>query len=185
MITSYQTTRLGNVTTVTVTSDLSGTVYYHWYIDGAYVASTSVPMRAFHLADGDQVRIEVIDTNDPAFDPIAGAPTGWPARRTIWWVRSVDADVEQYRVEQKKDAGDWSAVATVFAVDGQWSYRLLSDRLCDLADYTWRVVPVDAAGNDGTPIEIGPETIVRTPDAPNFAISFDENTTKVTFSSGK
>lgn len=181
-ITAYQTTRLGNVTTVRVTSGLSGTIYYHWYLDGFWVASTTAPRRDFLLPLGDQVRVDVLDTLDADFDPIANAPAGWPSRRLLWWLRSLDGGIEHYRLEQKKGAGDWSAVAVVRHQNESWSYELLSDRLDDLSQYTWRIVPVDAAGNDGTPFTIGPEEIVRTPDAPDFAIAFDNQTTKVTFS---
>ena len=41
-ITSYQTTRFDVTVSVTAVSDLvgTGTVYYHWYLDGAYMATT-------------------------------------------------------------------------------------------------------------------------------------------------
>jgi len=180
-ITAYTLTRLGEVTTVTVTSDLAGTIYYHWYTDGCYVGGGQSASRSFYLGLSDQTRVEVVDTNDADFDPVAGAPAGWPARRTLWWVRSIEADVASYRVEQKLGAGDWSTLAIVHDRPEAWDYAVMTDRLDDLSDYTWRVVPVDAAGNDGTPFTIGPEQIVRTPDAPNFTITFDAGTTKVTF----
>ena len=59
---------------------------------------------------------------------------------------------------------------------------MLTPRLDDLSTYTWRVIPVNTAGNDGTALTIGPELIVRTPDAPNIEIVFDSGTTRVTFS---
>ena len=86
-----------------------------------------------------------------------------------------------YRVEQKLGAGDWETLRIVPQVADQWAYSLLTDRLDDLSSYTWRVIPVDAAGNDGTAITIGAELIVRTPDAPDFTATFDSGTTKVTF----
>ena len=181
-ITAYSQVRIGNVTRVTVTSDLSAPIYYHWYLNGSWSGVTTGPGKSFHLGDGDQARIEAIDTNDPAYDGIANAPDGWPARRTIWWCRSVDSDVVRYRVEQQKDGGDWSTLGTVQAVAGQWPYSLLTGRLDDLATYAWRVYPVDAAGNDGTALTLDSEKIVRTPDGPDFAIAFDDGTTKVTFS---
>jgi len=181
-ITAIETTRFGNVTTVTATSDLGGSPYFHWYVDGTWVGVCETGTWDFYLPLADQARIDVVDTADPAFDAVAGAPAGWPARRTLWWVRSLAADVDQYRVEQKKGEGDWSTVAIVHQEPHQWEFSVLTDRLDDLSDYTWQVVPVDTAGNDGTPIAIGPETIVRTPDAPEFEITFDSGTTKVTFS---
>lgn len=180
-ITSYSQTRIGTTTLVTVVSDLAGTIYYHWYLDGAYIASTGRPSYGFVLEAGDRVRIEVVDTNNPAFDPVANPPAGWPARRSIFWIRSITTDVDHYRVEQKKGAGAWTSVGIVFQSGVAWSHSVLSARLDDLADYEWRVMPVDAAGNDGTAIALDAETIVRTPDAPDFTVTFDEPTKKVTF----
>jgi len=182
-ITSYTQQQFGTLTVVTVVSDLSGTIYYHWYIDGAYIASTQSPTRGFTFEAGDEVRIEINDTNDADYDPIANAPAGYPAKRTIDWIRSLDDDVVSYRVEQKKRAVEWVSIGTVRRNGEAWSdgYALLSPRLDDLSTYDWRIVPIDAAGNDGTATGLDSEDVVRTPDAPDFTISFDEGTTKVTF----
>jgi hypothetical protein len=134
------------------------------------------------LQPNEQIQIEVIDTNDPDFDPIANAPAGYPARRSIFWIRSTDADVAHYRLEQRKDAGTWSTVANRYDRAGKWAYILQTGILVDLASYEWRIIPVDHAGNDGDSISLAAETIVRTPDAPNFALAFDEITRRVTFS---
>jgi len=181
-ITAYNSTRLGNLTTVEVTNDLSGTVYFHWYLDGCYQGQTTAASWTFYLPTGDQARVECLDTTDADFDPVAGAPDAYPPRRTLWWVRSQAADVDHYRVEQKKDAGDWSTIARALPEPTQWAFTLLTGRLDDLATYQWRVVPVDRAGNDGTPITLDAHKVVRTPDAPDFSISYNSGTTKVTFS---
>ena len=180
-ITAYRQNRLGQATRVTVTSDLAGTVYYHWYLDGSWIASTRAAERLFVLPPDDQARVEVIDTTDADFDPLANAPAGFPARRTLWWLRSLDLDAERYRVEQKVGSDAWSELAEVVPLPTQWSMEYLTPRLDDLSVYRWRITPVDAAGNDGTARLIGPEKIVRRPDAPRFTISFDEGTTRVTF----
>jgi hypothetical protein len=182
MITSYQQTRLGNTTTITVTTDLAGVVWFHWYVDGIYQATTQAPSYTVLVPDDAQARIDVIDTTDPAFDPRAYTVDGWPARRTLWWVRSLST-VEYYAVQQQKDGGDWTTIGHVWSIENQWAYWLTTARLDDLADYAWRVVPVDAAGNEGDPLELGPEHVVRTPDAPRFAVTFDPATSRVTFSS--
>lgn len=180
-ITAYNVETVGNVATVTVTSDLAGVVYFHWYLDGVYQGQTAGPSRSFFTADAEQARVDVVDTTDADFDPVAGAPDRPPSRRTVWWVRSMADDVAAYRVEQNRAAAGWETVATVPHVPGRWAYSLITDRLDDLTAYQWRVVPVDTAGNDGTPATIDAETVVRTPDAPTYAISFDEGTTEVTF----
>lgn len=183
MAIATQTIRVsGNEVTVEVTSTLSGTVYFHWYLDGIWQGRTLSGRRMFYLDAGDQARVDVLDTNDAQFDAVANAPTQYPARRLIWWVRSLAADVDHYRVEQKKAGGSWEAVAIVSHREDRWDYSVISERLDDLTQYTWRVVPVDVAGNDGDPVTIGPEQIVRRPDAPNFEITYDSGTRKITFS---
>ena len=180
-ITDIQTNRAGNVTTVTVTSDLSGTIYYHWYIDGSFIATTQLNVYQFYLENDDQVRIEINDTNDPDYDPIANAPAGYPARRTIYWVRSQDSDVRHYRIEQQKDGGGWASIGEVLHDVNQWAYSLESPRLDDLSEYEWRIIPVDLAGNDGTALALDSEKIVHTPDAPDFTVTFNEGPDTVTF----
>ncbi len=173
--------RDGNVSTVTVTTNLAGTVYYHWYVDGVWVAVTNSNHFSFVAAAGEQSRIEVEVSNDPGFDQVANAPDTPAARVTLYWIRSTDTDVREYKVEQQLDGGDWATIATVPFQAGSWDYRITSPRLDDLGSYAWRVTPVDAAGNDGSATSLGARTIVRTPDAPEFTATFDEGTTKVTF----
>lgn len=170
-LTSETVKRDSRQTTVTVVSDLASPVFYHWYIDGQYMGFTTSGVRTFYMPDGDQARIQVNDTTDADYDPIANAPAGYPARRLISWDRSLDDSVGYYRAEQKLGAGAWVQIGIVNRVREQWSYSLLTPRLTDLSAYTWQVVPVDKFGNDGTVLTIGPETIVRTPDAPDFTLS--------------
>ncbi len=170
------------MTEVSVTSDLAGTIFYHWYIDGTWIASTNSAVYAFRLPAGDEARIEAIDTNDAAFDPIANAPAGWPARKTLFWTASIFASIDRYRVDQQQDGGDWATIGYVDHIQGQWCYSLVTDRLVDLAEYAWRIYPVDVDGNAGTHVELAAEKIVRIPDGPDFEISFDAGTTKVTIS---
>lgn len=180
-ITSLTSQRNDSLVTVTAVSDLSGTVYYHWYIDGAYVARTTSPVWTLHLEVGEQVRIDCNDSNSSTYDAVANAPDGYPARRTLWWVRANDSSVVKYLVQQKLGAGSWTSIGTVYQDNDTWGHKLLTPRLDDLGSYTWQVIPVDAAGNQGTALTIGPETIVRVPDAPDYTISFDSGTDKVTF----
>lgn len=180
-ITSIEQSRSRNRTTVTVTSDLAGSVWYFWYRDGAYIARTASPVYTFGVEPGEQLRVEVIDTNDPDMDPIKAAPAGYPARRTLYWVRTTATDVDFYRVEQKEGAGDWTSIGRVYHSEARWVYSLLTGVLTDLASYQFRVVPVDRAGNDGTPVTLDAETVVRSPDAPDFTASYDGGTQRITF----
>ena len=187
-----RTTRLGpsgSMPRLGDESDIAATtvVYFHWYIDGVHIAETTSGRYSFYLPSGDQVRVEVLDTTDRDFDPVANAPAGYPARRELLWTRNTDARVSHYRIEQQKDGGAWTILARVREKIGVWEHRYRTARLTDLATYSWRIVPVDitsggtSAGNDGTVLTIGPEKIVRTPDAPNFTATLDDATQKVTF----
>ncbi len=183
-ITSLTAQRSDGATTVTAVSNLSPgageSIRYHWYLDGVYVGVTFAGVRTFALEHGDQGRLEVLDTLDPDFDPVANAPEAWPARRRLWWVRSTAADVDHYRVEQQADGGAWSLLGIVRHEASAWDYEYLTPRLDDLTEYAWRVVPVDAAGNEGTALSLGSEDLVRTPDAPDFTATFNAGPTTVT-----
>ena len=180
VITLYETTRLDDVTQVTVTSDLTGEVFYHWYLDGMYVGATAAKARSFQLPPGSQAEIEAADTLDPDYDPLSFTPAAYPARKTLWWVRSPDSDVGKYRIEQQKDVGEWTQLAEIPAA-GSWDFWFTTGRLDDLADYAWRITPIDAAGNAGDPILFTQEKIVRKPDAPDFAAVFNPATRRVEF----
>ena len=177
----YRTIRIGEVTEVTVSTSMADVLSYHWYLDGAWVGKTSGPTKSFMLGESEQLRLTAVPTTDPDFDPIAHAPAGWPGRRTLWWVRSIETDVATYRVEQQAAGGAWETLAEIPQNPGQWDFSFVTDRLDDLTEYTWRITPIDAAGNEGDPITVGPENIVRTPDAPKFTIEFDEQTQTVEF----
>ena len=181
MITSYTTTRLDDVTLVAVTSDLVGEVFFHWYLDGMYMGATSVASRTFQIPPGSQAEIEVKDTLDADFDPLSFAPAAAPARKTLWWVRSTDANVAKYRIEQQKDGGDWTVLADIPAGPSQWEYWYTTARLDDLAEYSWRIAPYDAAGNPGTALSFTQEKIVRQPDAPAFSVALNAGPQTVTF----
>lgn len=173
-ITSYTQTLLGDgqVVRVNVTSDLAAPVGFHWYLDGVWVGSTAIGQ--FDLYLGGQGYLDVVDTEDLAFDPIASAPPSYPARRTLFWVRSVDAVIDYYRVEQKKGSGDWTVLGIVEGGGTDWTYTYVTPRLDDLSDYTWRIVPIAVGGMEGTAYTIGPERLVRIPDACNFSTTWNE-----------
>lgn len=182
-ITSYSKKRHGRLTKVTVVSDLTGTVYYHWYLDGAWLGVTTDPNYSIFLEAGEQAELVCIDTNSASFDGPANAPAGYPARRALWWNKCTDADVDHYRVEYGtgfSSPSSWTLMGTV-KDDGGWSYRFLSHRLTDLTWYWFRIVPVDLAGNQGTALALGPDKVVRTPDAPEYSATYNSGTQRVTF----
>lgn len=177
---TYEVVRHGNVTTVTVLGATGGAKFYHWYVDGAFVARSVAARRSFVLELDDRASIQVVATSDPDHDPIANAPVGYPARRTLRWVRSADRSIKSYKIRQQRGAEAVVLIGTTPHESGRWSYSFLTPRLDDLTSYTWYVTPLDEFGNAGTVIEIT-ELIVRRPDPPDFTVAFDGGTTKVTF----
>lgn len=180
-IISYSAVRIGGTTCVTALSDLTGTIFWHWYLNGAFVDTTQTNRKCFVLAEGEQARIAAVDTNDPAFDPLANPPAGWPGRRTIYWIRSIDGDVGTYRIEENRAAAGWVTLATVLHDPERWQYTFTTPVLDDLISYEWRVLPVDLAGNTGTALTLDAETVVRQPDAPDWTLTYDAGTDRVTF----
>lgn len=181
-ITSYIPSRVGNVTTVTVVSDLTAPVWFYWYVDGSFAGSSTSNSRAFILAPEDQVEIIAVDSNDPDEDPLDIAPEGFPARRTLAWTRSIDPDVVEYLVEQQINGGAYAQIGLVNAVAGQWLYEFTTPRLIDLATYNWKVTPYDIAGDAGSNLTlIATEKVVRTPDAPQYTATFNDTPDTVTF----
>jgi len=102
-------------------------------------------------------------------------------QKTLWFVRSLTSGVAYYLVEESVDGGAWTEIGRVFAVGDQWQYQVATAALDDLAEYTWRITPVDAADNEcDAPLTIGPELVVRTPDAVAFDVTFNPGPTTVT-----
>lgn len=183
-ITSIVQQRQEGRTAVHATSDLPGSVYFHWYRDGTYVGMTRSNVQVFALRDGQRARIAVIDTDDPAFDPEASPPCQPGAFQLLQWRRSLDANVAYYCVSQQKDGADWETIGTVEHEQeaDPWSYSYVAGPLDDLSIYSWRVTPVDTDGKEGTPKDFVATKIVRVPDAPRFVVAYNEETAKVTFS---
>lgn len=179
-ITSESVTRIGEISLVEVVSSLSGTIYYHWYREGAWVGMTTEPRKYFRLEPGDEERIICQDTNDAAYDPVANAPVGYPARRSLFWTQPLLGNVRTFKVQEKKAAGDWTDRATIRAAG--WAYSWLSARLDDLTEYTHRVLGVDEAGNEGPPLALDTALVVRRPDGVNFVYVYHVGPNQFAFS---
>jgi len=182
-------TRIGNVVTVrAITSLVESPVYYHWYLDGAHVGSGTAASFSFSVEQAGQGRVECVDTLDPNFDPLSAIPAQFPARFTVHWVRSLDAETREYVVQQRRvlpTSTPYAEIARLPATEA-WDYILLSERLQGdyLYFYQWRILPVDPAGNlqnTGVPTVTPGVTVVRNPDAPNWNYTYDEGTDQVTF----
>jgi len=179
---AYSQIQHGQVSVVRVSTPLAGRVYYFWWVDGTYVGMTASAEYRLLLPAGEQARVECVASQNPHFDYRAHGPATPPARAVIWWIASTAADVDYYRIDESRDGAAWSELVRVVHSPGLWDHRYVTGRLVDLAGYAWRVVPVNRAGNEGAPIDQLPRTAVRTPDAPDYTVAFDEGTTRVTFS---
>jgi len=103
--------------------------------------------------------------------------------KTLWFLRSLSDDVLSYLIEQQQDGGVWTEIATTYAVSDQWAYQTITDTLDDLSIYSFRITSLDVYGNAcAVPLVIGPEKVVRTPNAPLFDVTFNTPATTVTFS---
>jgi hypothetical protein len=181
--------RIGHLMQVAIVSNIHLSMgSFHWYRDGTYIGSTGIPSRTFRLEAGEQARIDVIASSDPGFDPQSQPEENQPSpRRILEWFRSLSSDAGNYIVEQatSEDGESWTSAEKIREIrhDGnRWGYRATTDILSDITHYRWTIIPVDVVGNEGTAGQtIGPEHIVRRPDAPDFTVSFDPGDSKVTF----
>ena len=173
MIVSITTRTFGHLTCVDVVSSLAGLVYYHWFVHGAWVGRTTAPTRCFSAEPGEQLLIDIQDTLLDAYDPIANAPAGYPPRVSFEWTRSLSTDTAHYLLESNRAAAGWITQGRILVVPNRWTYQSTTVPLDDLISYAFRVTPYDKAGNAGTAISVAAQTLVRTPDGPNFAAAFN------------
>lgn len=183
---SLVATQRGRYVTVQAETAITEDVYFHWYLDGLYAGVTRTPHFGYLLPLDDSAFVQCLATLYPDFDPIAAAPAGYPSRGTLQWIRSSAMNIGYYRVDSATGAGvpaggDWKEIAR-FVADDRWHYTYLTPSRSDLTWYWYRVVPVDTAGNDGTALTFGPFYVVRRPNPPDFATSYDAGTGRVTWS---
>jgi len=182
-ITALSATKIETTWHFAATSSLSGAVFY-WYVDGLFWEASGDGTFRFAAAVDEWFDVEPVDSDDDDFDPHDpdNNPTPSAARRSVCWIRSLAENVRGYRIEQKKGAGAYATLLETTGPAGLWWWEWRTGRLDDLADYTWRITPVDTLGNDGTPVVVGPESIVRRPDPPDFEIAYNAGAETVTFS---
>jgi hypothetical protein len=167
---------------VSVTTSLTGTVYYNWYRNGRFAGVTVRPERKFHVGAGEQIEVDCIATRWRGFAAARHAPQSYHGRRRLEWLRSADSDVDHYLVQYQKDAGGWSTFRTVKHKAGQWSYAASTPTLDDGSTYDFRVIPVDTSSLEGTALSLDSLLVVRHPDVTDYAVSWSSGTGQVTFS---
>jgi ribulose bisphosphate carboxylase small subunit len=136
---------------------------YRIYIDGVLQARQQ---DAFWEIRPNQI-LEVLDTDDAVPSP------AFPAYLVLDW--RVQDDADQYRIEQW-DGEAWGAVATLAADHSRGAMAYYTSVLEDCTTHTWRVVPIDAAGNDGTAVQFV-ALLVRHPDVPSVSWAYNGSVT--------
>lgn len=151
------------------TSDAAPPISYRIFIDGVLVETTTRASRVV-MAIGGSIGFEVLDDLS---DPIEVHPGG------LLFTIQTDVDVAKYRIEQFVDAA-WVTRRTFINV-GESYFSHLTPVLADDTTHLFRIMPVNAAGIDGTPKEISAH-VVRIPDVPDIEYTRDSGTGVVTVS---
>ena len=141
------------------------------YRDGELATITQQTSILLFAEAGESVVIDVVDDEDDVL------PVVFPGRATLSW--TAVANAAGYRVEEYIGAA-WVVRTTVYdrgEACFTWSSRCLEDG----ATHQFRVVPVGANGNDGTPLTFS-LLMARHPDVPDVDWSYDDGTGVATIS---
>lgn len=129
---------------------------YRVYQDGELISTQTSGTLDVRVPIGANPVFEVLDTTT------AVAQSGFPAFLELGWV--YDSDAVKYKIEQALN-GVWSTIATI-AADSTQAWQVYSTAaLSDETTATWRVTPIDAAGNLGQAVNFI-ALMVRYPDVP-------------------
>ena len=123
-----------------------------------------------HVSPGETPFLEVIDREDQR------PSLAFPSRMTLNWFAVEQA--ESYRIDRYV-SGSWVVQTSIAA--GPPSFTWQTPVLEDVTQHTFRIVPIDSAGNDGTELELT-AYMVRVPDVPSVTLTYSSGTQKVTVS---
>jgi len=143
-------------------SDLSDPIF-QIFRGGELVATTTASSWTFSVQPGEQITVGVTDDGSNL--------TTYPDRITLHWYVATDAT--HYRVEQQI-GGEWIEQATI-RTKGEATLAWQSGQLADSQTHTFRVIPISAAGNEGSAREFS-GLLVRIPDAPAGTIKYNKIT---------
>ncbi len=148
-----------------------GSPTYRIYRDGVLVSTQTTTEYTLTISDGYAPVIEILD------DATEAQPA-FPGVLVLGWRN--DADAAQYKIEEYA-AGVWVLRETV-VLDSEVAWQsYTTPALADETSHTWRVTPVDAAGNSGTAISFV-VLMVRHPDVPDVLMTYSSGTAQVTVS---
>ena len=155
---------------ITWSSNLPSPMYYV-YIDGVLVTTTLITEYVFFGNPDTNYFIEVFDTSPHIATKVL------KSNATICWF-PVDG-AEEYEVAEKVN-GTWETIAYVSEI-GMPVYSALSRSLEDSTYHQFRVRPIKNRSHFGDPL-LYSFYIVRFPDAPDVAFSYDAPTRILTIS---
>lgn len=173
MVTIESVTRVGeDLYELAWSSDqvISASNPYRVYQDGVLIAVQTAASIVVQAPAGQVPIFEILDDSESVPQP------GFPGYAIVSW--ALDTDVSRYRVEEY-DGADWNEVAIV-SPDLTTSFQSWqSETIDDLATKQYRVIGIDAAGNEGT-ATVFAFLMVRHPDAPDVDMTFDSGPGTVT-----
>lgn len=146
---------------------------YYIYIDGVLRGTQKAGVYTARVAEGGSIRFEVFD--DPGDTPSDFAPDF----AVLEW--DAVAGATQYRVYRFDDPA-WTLVATMPAVAGASVMRYETGRLADDTVCRFKVAGVTGAG-EGSAREYQ-FRMVRRPDPPDVAVTYDAGSNDLTVGSG-
>ena len=168
--------------TVTIDTETrvdANTLFYEWssdlhdptfyvYVDAKMVNTTKATSQEFHVEPDDFPAIEILD--NPSTEPQYARSS----RETLaWYAHSL---AESYRIDELV-SDVWTERATIFDA-GEGFFVWVSRPLEDMTQHEFRVVPIGTDGNDGqTPARIF-VPMIRLPDVPNVAYTYNGATPK-------
>lgn len=119
--------------------------------------------------------LEILDANDA--DPAENLT--YPPRALLQWRGTNTA--AYYDIQEDVD-GEWTTRCRL--IDRNEGYcRYESRALDDVTTSSWRVIPVDEYGNEGTALELSID-IVRNPPAPEVSMKYNAGTGNLEISAG-
>lgn len=153
-------------------SDQPAPVTYRIFRDGTLITTTPEEEFNFSIEPGEQPLIEILD------DGTTSPSLAFPSRFTLSWRSVVGA--ASYRIEEL--IGVSFVTRQVVTDDGrkwnEWDSRPLEDDQL----HEFRITPIGDNGNNGTPVTFQIK-MVRHPDPPPVAYSYDQATGKVDLTS--
>lgn len=164
---------------VTATATESG-AYFHFWVGGIYSVTNKSGVIRAHIEKGASRIVDIRCGRRPR--PYGPEPRHSATHRRIQWQRPATATVDHYLVQSNTGGAGWVTLRKVPG-RGRWRFDMRFGPLADDATVQFRVVPVDALGNSGTALTLESRRVVRVPDPPSVATSYDAGTDKVTIAS--